>query len=83
VLHVIQLILLMLVGLGGLGVVRTRDPLRQTVVLSFYGLLMALLFFVLQAPDVALSVSVVGTIALPFIILLALGKVQQHEELDR
>ena len=52
-------------------------PLRQTVALSFYGLLLALLFFAFQAPDVALSAIVVGSVALPLMILLALGKVRE------
>ena len=78
-LQIIQIVLLVLVAAGGLGVVLTRDPLRQTVVVSLYGLLLALLFFALQAPDVALSAIVVGTVALPLMILLALAKVRSHE----
>lgn len=78
-LQIIQAVLLILVALGGLGVVLTRDPLRQVVVVSFYGLLLALLFFVFQAPDVALSSIVVGTVALPLMILLALAKVRVQE----
>lgn len=78
-LQIIQIVLLVLVAAGGLGVVLTRDPLRQTVVVSFYGLLLALLFFALQAPDVALSAIVVGTVALPLMILLAIAKVRSHE----
>lgn len=78
-LQIIQIVLLVLVAAGGLGVVLTRDTLRQTVVVSFYGLLLALLFFALQAPDVALSAIVVGTVALPLMILLAIAKVRSHE----
>jgi energy-converting hydrogenase B subunit D len=79
-LQILQGVLLILVALGGLSVVATRDPLRQTVVVSLYGLLLALLFFVFQAPDVALSAIVVGTVALPLMILLALAKVRGQEE---
>lgn len=78
-LQIIQIVLLVLVAAGGLGIVLTREPLRQTVVVSLYGLLLALLFFALQAPDVALSAIVVGTVALPLMILLALAKVRSHE----
>lgn len=78
-LQVIQGALLILVALGGLGVVLTRDPLRQTVAVSLFGLLLALLFFAFQAPDVALSALVVGTVALPLMILLALAKVREQE----
>lgn len=71
--------LFLLVAAGGLAVVRTRDPLRQAMVVGVYGLLLALLFFVLQAPDVALSQVVVSTVAVPTMILLALAKVKGHE----
>ena len=42
-------------------------------------MLLALLFFVLQAPDVALSEIVVGSVALPAMLFLAIAKVRQHE----
>ncbi|HEX3512194.1 MAG TPA: DUF4040 domain-containing protein [Solirubrobacteraceae bacterium] len=70
--------LLALVALGGLAVVLTRDPLRQAIVVGVYGLLLALLFFVLGAPDVALSQIVVSTVALPLMILVTLAKVHSH-----
>ncbi|HET9110827.1 MAG TPA: hydrogenase subunit MbhD domain-containing protein [Ktedonobacterales bacterium] len=78
-LTIIQAVLLIFVALGGLGVVKMRDPLRQTIALSFYGLLLALLFFTFQAPDVALSAIVVGSVALPLMVLLALGKVREAQ----
>jgi energy-converting hydrogenase B subunit D len=61
-------------------VVLARDPLRQAMVASIYGLMLGILFFVLQAPDVALSQTVVGAVALPMMILLALAKVRGGEE---
>jgi energy-converting hydrogenase B subunit D len=75
-LHV--LILLMVAG-GGLAVVLTRDPLHLAVVTSFYGILLALLFFLFQAPDVALSQITIGALALPLMILLALAKIRRSE----
>ena len=56
--------------------VATRDPLRQAMMASFFGILLAILFFVLQAPDVALSEIVVGAVALPLMILLSLAKIR-------
>jgi energy-converting hydrogenase B subunit D len=61
-------------------VVLARDPLRQAMVASIYGLLLGILFFVFQAPDVALSQTVVGAVALPMMILLALAKVRGGEQ---
>ena len=67
---------LVLVGAGGTAVVAVRDPLRQAMVASLFGILLAILFFVLQAPDVALSEIVVGAVALPLMILLSLAKIR-------
>lgn len=60
--------------------VLARDPLRQAMVASIYGLVLGILFFVFQAPDVALSQTVVGAVALPMMILLALAKIRGGEE---
>jgi energy-converting hydrogenase B subunit D len=60
--------------------VLARDPLRQAMVASIYGVVLGILFFVLQAPDVALSQTVVGAVALPMMILLAVAKVRGGEE---
>jgi len=76
---VLQIAALAAVALGGGAVVITSDPLRQTLVLGIYGLALTMLFFVLQAPDVALSEIVVSTVGLPVMILLALRKVREQE----
>ncbi len=68
--------ILLFVAAGGTMVVATRDPLRQAMVASLFGILLAILFFVLQAPDVALSEIVVGAVALPLMILLSLAKIR-------
>jgi uncharacterized MnhB-related membrane protein len=73
---VLQATILLLVAAGGTSVVATRDPLRQAMVASFFGILLAILFFVLQAPDVALSEIVVGAVAVPLMILLSLAKIR-------
>jgi energy-converting hydrogenase B subunit D len=70
---------LLLVAVGATSVVMARDPLRQAMVASIYGLLLGILFFIFQAPDVALSQTVVGAVALPMMILLALAKVRGGE----
>ena len=71
------------VAIGGSAVVLARDPLRQVLVLSVFGMSLAMLFFVFQAPDVALSEIVVSTVGLPVMILLALRKVRENEEARR
>jgi energy-converting hydrogenase B subunit D len=71
---------LVLVAVCGTCVVLARDPLRQALMASLYGLVLGILFFVFQAPDVALSQTVVGAVALPLMILLALARVRRDEE---
>ena len=71
--------LFVLLAVGATAVVLMRDPLRQALLVGIYGLLLALLFFALQAPDVALSQIVVCTVAVPVMILLTLAKVAGHE----
>jgi energy-converting hydrogenase B subunit D len=76
---VLQVAALAAVAIGGGAVVFATDPLRQTLVLSVFGLALTALFFVFQAPDAALSEIVVSTVGLPVMILLALRKVRQNE----
>jgi energy-converting hydrogenase B subunit D len=69
-------IALTLVLLGGAAVVFTDDPQHQAVTLSVYGLLMTVLFFLLSAPDVALSQVVVGTAIVPLMVMLSIRKIR-------
>lgn len=79
--RLLGLIMLVFIGLSAPGVILTRDPLKQTVAISFYGLLFAILFFVFQAPDVALSEITIGAAVLPTMVLLALVKMRRHNRL--
>ena len=79
----LQVTVLVLVAAAATAVALAREPVRQVVVLSGYGLLLAVLFLVFQAPDVTLSELSVGAIALPILVLLALAKVRRNEEKDK
>ena len=70
----LQALAIALVAIGAPSVALTREPFRQAMVSSLYGLLLVLLFLVYQAPDVALSAIVVGAVALPLMVLLAIAK---------
>ncbi len=72
----LQATILGLVALAALGVVESRDPLRQAVMASFFGLLLVVLFMVFQAPDVALSMLVVGGVGYPVVLLIAIARVR-------
>ncbi len=75
----LQVVALAGVALGGTAVVFARDPMRQAMVVGVYGFMLAVVFFIFQAPDVALSEIVVSTVAIPMMILLALAKIREHE----
>ena len=75
--------LLVMLAIVATAVVVRRDPLRQTLVAGIYGLLLGLLFFAFQAPDVALSEIVVASVALPALILLTLAKLAQIDRSER
>jgi energy-converting hydrogenase B subunit D len=77
---VLQVIGLVAVVLGGTAVVFTPEALRQTMVLGIYGVALTFLFFVFQAPDVALSEIVVTALGLPLFILAALRKIRQQDD---
>lgn len=77
---VLQITILSFVLVTGTAVVLTRDPVKQVVGLSFYGIILGLLFFILQAPDVALSQITIGAVALPLMFMLSLAKVRRQSE---
>jgi energy-converting hydrogenase B subunit D len=76
----LQITLLVLVAAGATAVVLIRRQVHQVLMLSIYGVLLAVLFLAFQAPDVTLSELTVGAVALPIILLLALAKVRKPEE---
>ena len=78
--NTLQVVVLVLVAAGATVVVRTRTRVRQVLALSVYGMLLAILFFVFQAPDVTLSELTVGAIALPIILLLTIAKVRKPDQ---
>jgi uncharacterized MnhB-related membrane protein len=80
---VLQIAGLAAVAIGGTAVVLAGEPLRQVLVLGVYGLTLTMLFFVFQAPDVALSEIVVSSVCLPVMVLLALRKVSEQERQRR
>jgi energy-converting hydrogenase B subunit D len=76
----LQITILVLVAAGATAVVLIRQPVHQVLVLSAYGILLAVLFLAFQAPDVTLSELTVGAVALPIILLLTLAKIKKRED---
>ncbi len=73
----LQAVVLALVALGAPAVVLTRDPLKMVVVNGLYGWTLVLLFVVFGAPDVALSMIVVGTVGYPLVVLVAVARTRK------
>ncbi|MEN3342137.1 MAG: energy-converting hydrogenase subunit [Actinomycetota bacterium] len=76
-LHPLQWTILLLVVAGATAVVLTRDVQRQIVVNGLYGILLVILFTVFAAPDVALSMLVVGTVGYPLVVLIAIARTRK------
>ena len=68
--------LLVLLAVTGTGVALTRQPVRQVIALGANGLVLALLFLALQAPDPAFAQIVVGTAAVPLLFLVVLSSMR-------
>ena len=69
---------LLLVAASATVAVVTRDPMRQALVLSVLGVVLAVLFTVLQAPDVALSQLAVGSALTPLLVMLSVRKIKRR-----
>lgn len=74
---IVVAVALALVAIAGTAVVLTADPARQAVTLSVFGLVMAVLFVALQAPDVALAQICVGAAVVPLMVMLTLRRVRR------
>ena len=70
----LQALIMILVAVGATAVVLTRNVQRQILVNGVYGLLLVVLFVVLAAPDVALSMLVVSTVGYPLVVLIAIAR---------
>lgn len=77
----LQLGILVCVLVSGTTIVFTRGLASQPIVVSVFGLMLALMFMIFQAPDVALSQIVVGAVGLPLMVLLALAKLRRDAQL--
>lgn len=64
----------------GCGVTLIDDPRRMAIALNLFGFVLALLFFSLEAPDVALAEVAVGNAALPLLVLACAAKVKRDRD---
>jgi energy-converting hydrogenase B subunit D len=57
-------------------VVRVRRLIDAVLAFSASGIFLTLIFFQMQAPDVALSEAAVGAVAIPMVLLISLAKIR-------
>lgn len=72
----LQGIALVLTAVSATIAVLVREPKAQIFPYALYGTILAILFALLQAPDVALSEMAVGSVAIPFAILATLVRIE-------
>lgn len=72
-------IVLLASALSGTLVVTSRVPRRQVYAMAANGVVLALLFFVLQAPDVAYSEIAVESVIVPLLFLITLAAVAMNK----
>jgi energy-converting hydrogenase B subunit D len=75
----LTLLALGLAAVAGTVVVVTRDVTHQAIVHAVYGLVLGLVFLLLQAPDVALAQAAVSGVLLPLLVLIALAKLREQD----
>jgi uncharacterized MnhB-related membrane protein len=78
----LQALVLVLAALLATAVALTRNVLRQLLVNGVYGLMLVIVFVVLQAPDVGLSMLVVTTVAYPLIVLATIARTRDGKLTD-
>jgi energy-converting hydrogenase B subunit D len=76
---VAQVVTLLLVGATGTLVVTTRDTVHQVLMFGLFGLLLALAFLLLQAPDAALAQVVVSGLVVPLLVVVVLAELRGRQ----
>jgi uncharacterized MnhB-related membrane protein len=74
--NIINWLLLIGLLLSALLVVRVRGVMNAIVASAATGTFLTLLFFHLEAPDVALSEAAVGAVAAPMVLLISVAKIR-------
>ncbi|AHE67234.1 DUF4040 domain-containing protein [Legionella oakridgensis] len=76
---IVNYLVFLLIIFIGTAAVFTRDPLKQSLILSLFGFIISILFLILQAPEVALSEIVVTMTVIPLMILLSMVKIKEYK----
>ncbi|MDD2283434.1 MAG: DUF4040 domain-containing protein [Eubacteriales bacterium] len=75
----LNILLLLFLVVSALIAVCSRDLLTAVIIFIAYSLVMALVWQMLRAPDLAVAEAVVGAGATSLLLLAAIGKTRRHE----
>ncbi|MFA9428773.1 DUF4040 domain-containing protein [Egicoccus sp. AB-alg2] len=75
-----RILAVLLAGVVGTAVVMTRDIVHQALVFGLFGLVLALVFLLYQAPDAALAQVVVSGLVVPLLIFVTLAELRGRSE---
>jgi len=78
VIFVSLLVFLMLIGAIAASIF--KDLLNAVIALALVSLMAAILFYFLQAPDVAMAEAAIGTALTTAIFIFAIRRTKRHEE---
>jgi uncharacterized MnhB-related membrane protein len=79
---VLQVVAVVLLGAIGTAVAVTRDLLHQALTFALFGLVLALVFLLYQAPDAALAQVVVSGLVVPLLLFVTLAELRGRRGVD-
>lgn len=75
---IIQGVLVILVLAAAIAAVEMKDPLAAVICFSIMGSLLAVVYAVLRAPDVAIAEAAIGAGLLTAFFMVTINKIQQN-----
>ena len=79
IIYTVPLLALVLVG-AAVYAIRQKDLLLAVIGTSIVSLVLSVLFFILQAPDVALTEAAIGVALTTIIFIITIKKTTRYEE---
>ncbi|MBS4022954.1 MAG: DUF4040 domain-containing protein [Dethiobacter sp.] len=77
--YVLQYLLLIFMVLCAIAVARTRDLLAAVIIFAAYSLIMAVLWQLLAAPDIAITEAALGAGVTTLLLVAAISKTRRQE----
>ncbi len=74
-----QFLLLVFLIVCAMVVARTKDLLSATIIFSAYSLIMAILWMLLSAPDIAITEAAIGSGITTILFIVAISKTRRME----